>query len=587
MTAIRYLDRFDAPQRRSVTTMGTQAGPPGGDGWSVVAGVPAARMPAGHYGVMVTGRIVNLQTYGATPPTGSGARLQVCLGDSFGTRSDVHIHEISVNDSLQGDNGQPFSFLMICGAGVTDPTWGASWSGAADLQVHARGWWMGDATTYGVTFDIVDTTFIWANLDAIPSGDRAAMTGAGTTIRLVGAGAMGAQGETWLHFWNVNYHAGATTSAGVQDIPRFKIGYTLNPATLVHVEKVGSDDVSGLNFGRLGLGSGPYVQGAALPEQRRAIGSFWHEQMPAGPIYHEMRLGTWQTGLTVARADRFAVLSIKLDNLSAVRSFAVQSSVTVEDGYVNRYTGTRFVPVEVPAGDLTSAPWILATGIVLSTWAHSIWIDTSNGPHPCEPIGRDQSLEPYGANATFGSGVHAISAGGDAFRYLVRWINEPGIVLAPPSVVRDIYVLSFFPVRDPDNATPAIPSVGAAVAIVPGTEGLDATSLSDPPIQPDVQQAESASGGTKERIEGATGYVRTWTVFLASRRSWALRWSALTAARRDTLLAFLQSTPTFRITPAATRTLTAVTQVTPIQQSQDSGQTFSVEMSVAELIYRG
>jgi hypothetical protein len=587
------MDRIADQARKTVSTMGYQPGPIGGDGWSVVSTVPSARLSSSshQFAFIVTGRLCNVQRVG-TVPTAATGKMQIALADSAGTKSPTHLFEANVNDALPGDNGLPFSFLVTCGGGISDPTWGTAWPGSVDLQLIGRTFWNQDAMTYAVQFDILDLVWSWVDVAAIPSGDVKVTQTLNADPAVYVPSGISSTNETWLHFWNVGYAAGRTATTGVQCIPAFRVGYRTSPAVPVtFVTKVGNLIQTGgfaLIPGRLGLGGGAPGPAGVAVEPQRTLGSFWVGVTDGNPMFMCADSTVQQAGATSHVLKRFATVSIRLDNLPGVRMYAQPApygTSLFSCDFASRYTSSQFLPVEVPGGDLTSEPWSLVTGIPLSTWGYSVWIDTSNGPHPWEPIGRDITLDPLAAVPSLSWGAHAIAAGAGPYRFLMRFVTEPGPVLSPPTQVQDIYAVTFFPVRDPDNSNPSIPDVGAAVAIVPGTEGLDASSLSVPPYSPDAEMDEPSTG-PRVRLEGPTGYVRTWSVFLGPRRYFPLTWTGLTTAQRDTLLAFLRVNANFAITPNRDAK-TAVGQVDLPSYNQLSGQTWSVSVTVAELVYRG
>ena len=593
MTAIRYMDRLVDQSRKTIATMGSLPGPGGGDGWSIASILPAARLASTSHGYvfMCTGRIVNVRRYGSVP-SGATGKLQVALASSAGTKSTTHLFETNVADLQADDNGLPFAFMVTCGGGISDPTWGSSWSGTADLQLIGRTYWNQDVPTYAVEFDLVDVMWAWVDVDAIPSGDVKVTQVVGADPAVYTPSGIASGNETWLTFWNVGWTSGLTASGGTQHVQAFQVGYRTSiasPASFVC--KAGHDITvsTGVLQGRLGIASGAAGPAGAATRPQRTMGSFWIG-ITGGvglPWFMTAQTTTLQSGSVAHTMSRFATVSIRLDNLQGVRWYEQPSpfgSTAFGTDYLTRYTG-QFLPIEVPAGDLTAEPWSLATGIPLSTWGHSIWIDTSNGPHPWEPIGRDVALDPLGAVPSLSWGSHSIAAGAGAYRFLFRWVSEPGVTLNPPVLVQSIYAVTFNPVRDPDNANPSIPEVGPATALVPGTESVDAASLSLVPIQPDAPLKE-APVRNRERIDGGTGYVRTWSVLVGTRRSWALTWTGLTTTQRDSLLAFLRSNVAFAFVPTRDVRI-AVGQVDRPSYQQVNGQIWSVAVTVAELIYTG
>lgn len=604
---VRYLDRFDDGARRTVSTMGLQPGPGGGDGWSIVSVLSAQRLAdsmgiAGSHRMafFVTGRIVNLQRFGTLPANATG-RVQLCLADGAGLRSPVHLVELSVQDLQGADRGMPFAFLLAFpgttgsvgtfGGSLNDPTWGAAWPGVDDLQLEARGWWVSDAPTYGVQFDVVDVTWIWADLEAIPSTDQFTTvlqptTPAVASATWAAATAHGNGGEKWLHFWTSYYRPGIRSAASAT-VPRLQLGHRTVTTPGTFIIRVGNSTSTGSGAfpHRLGLGNGRGTQPLA-----RAMGSFFAGEL-TDAVKSEFQAVDGSLGQTSSAFSRTVFFGLRLDNLptpqilEAPTVYSWPTPFTVNFG--ERWTSATFLPREVPLLERTADPWVLVTGIPyrFAPSAFSTFLRADDGRELAAPIGFDLCTETEEGTPTFASSPTGISAadGPDAYRYEVR-IAHDGQVITTGRPVRDFFLVAFHPVKDPDNVPGVIPSVGAGVGIIPGTEGLDPSALTDLPVQPNQESfATSPVGARLERLKGA-GYLRTWSTWLRARRPFDLAWSPITLAQLTALLAFLRATPTFRVRPNRGQ-LIAVTRTGPFTWQQVTPNHWAVACPVAELVY--
>lgn len=584
---IVYLQRLDDPGAKTVTTMGLQPGPVGGDGWSVVAELPTARLEANHrYAFWVTGKIANIRRTGAAPVSGL---IQLCLGDGFGTRSPIQLVQIGAGQSLAANEGLPFSFLLVFSSfpTVVDPIWGATWPNAAPLQLLGRTWWRNDVPAYAIEFDVVDLTWIWADLDRIPTTDQ--MVSVTTTpVSLTtspsfqniasGLNSAGGAGQTWVHFWSLLY------DPGVDVVPQFQVGNStgLNLAGFSAKHGGGIDPSTGFEYA-IGIGHrGTNVAGVRLQQ-----GSFWVQQNAGAVNLPSVRGRDQYTGSSSTVVRRFACVSIRLDDLPGVAWNSGQVAPALTDELASLFTGARRWPLELVGQQRSVIPWILATGTpIRSTSAtrrsFSAWVDTEGGELPVFSLGAVTTDGLFEALPVMGSGAFGIGPTSPSIQYRARWLEQ--FFGGSHLDVRDIYVLSFFPTKNPDNLPPGIPTVGPPTAIVPGTEGLSPASLPAPPLAPDVAVGE-VQNWRREEMRGSTGHVRTWGVFVQPRRSFAVSWGPLSVAQRDTLVQFLQQNQAWRLTPPREAAI-AVVAISELRWEQSAGQTFRVDLEVAELVYR-
>lgn len=580
MAQVVFLDRLDDPGAKTVSTMGSQPGPVGGDGWSVVAELPTARLQASrHYAFWVTGRIGNLRTSGATPQTGL---VQLCLGDASGTKSPVQLVQFGAADQLGEGEGIPFAFLLVFSASpiVADPVWGPTWPNASNLQLLGRTWWRNDVPAYVAEWDVTDLCWVWADLDAIPAGEQlvtvettpaALGSGAGFTPCAGSINTPGAAGETWAHFWSVAYEP------GVGAVPAFQAGRATGLGLAGFVAKNGSG-------GRLGYGH----RGTATAGVRWHHGAFWVEEQDGATYLPALRGRDRVAGAAPSTFQRFACLSIRLDNLEGVVHAGSAIETNLVDDFNQLFLTNRRFPVELVGQARSWQPWLFVTGIpdllvaqrrAVGVWTYSEFLELF-----AYQLAHDQAEGPHEGVACYASGATGIGATSLGIQYKSTWLerNWGGLY----HHVRDIWFLAVYPVKDPDNAPPTIPSVGDPTEIVPGQEGLGVGSLSDLPLQPDSAVGETPNW-KRESLQGVTGYRRTWGIFTAPRRSFLLTWSPVSTAQRDQLLAFLRANQAFRWTPPRELAAVPVVQLRAPVYAQDSAQTWRVDLEVAELIYTG
>jgi hypothetical protein len=159
--------------------------------------------------------------------------------------------------------------------------------------------------------------------------------------------------------------------------------------------------------------------------------------------------------------------------------------------------------------------------------------------------------------------------------------NAPPVSLA----VRDVTIVQFYPIRDPEVVATQPPGVGAPLVLVPGRESANPSGLPAFPYPPDVEMPEDATANF-ERIDGATGYARTWPLMGTVRRQWTLTWSKLSHGQSITLYSALTANPAFSFRPNGELADVAVVQITPAEIVQAAGgHVFSATVRVVELIW--
>lgn len=592
MVAIRYFDRLGDVERRTVNGSGVLSGPPGGDGWSVISTLPASRLAAGShaYAFFVKGTISNLVPFGTVPPAPAGV-LQLCLADSAGVRSTVHLVQLPANLSVGHDEGIPFSFLVLFqvnnDGAYTDPTWGAAWPGVADLRLEGRLYWNGDSPTYGIAWDVSDIEWVWADIAAIPSGDRYLQGHIGPNTLSVGGSLnkvapvdVMAADELWLNFAVVYHGGGLPTSGGVRSVPAFNFG---SNGMVIGVDAIPIESIG------LAL---DVTSPAPVP---RTTGAFWTAVGRGGPGQDQVgliRASMTQLGGTAVVVNRVLILSVKLDNLIGVtyRFDRLVAGITEYTTAANPFD--LWVPLEVSPLLASWEPFVFVGVCVeqrsTARRSHQLRLDDDTGELYVEQRAFETEQSPsVSANASgrsqlFAAASHGIGYGDPGFQYRLH-VLKPGLGGVHDDVAF-VHLLAFHPVRDPDGIPEGIPTVGDPIAIVPGAEGPPAAMLATPPIPPNAGHSETQLQ-RRQSLLGQSGYKRTWGVFLAARRMFSLTWAPVSRADADALFAFLAAGRLWQFQPAREAAAIAVATVAAPRVQQLSGQTYAVACEVVELVY--
>ena len=586
MVTTRYGDLVAQPGAFTVSGMGSQPGPVGGDGWQMVARLPQAKLPAGtgRYAIFVSGKVGNIRRSGATPQRGV---LQLCLGLDTGTKSPVHKVNLSALEQLGPFEGLPFQFLMVMSSSpsISDPVFGGTFDNSSGAQwcLWGRTFWNGDPLTYAVSFDVSDVSWLWWDTDRIPAADQlceayvpAAPVALSTTATgiYLNINQPGSDGQKWLHFHNVAYsprvHAGLA--------PHFEFGFSNTPASFSGFSaKVGTQ--------RWGQQRGAAVAGAEAPMLQQ--GCFWYGVQPSGTFLPALRARDRQaTAATLVH--RYVYVGIRLDNLLDVLS---RTETEVLNATCNLASSplypTVFVALERPATGIVSAPVALVHGIVatdgLQSYEAALLTNTFDVLDDLDSCSQSDALRQE-AVSCMAFATRGLSATLPAIQYRATFVG--GLNAPPRSLpVRDLSIVQFNLVRDPDFIPAQPGSPGNPVALSVDRESADPGSLNPPPIAPDAELPEDA---TREdaRIEGATGYARTWPLFMKVRRQFGLDWSRLSEANGATVYAFLKANVAFRYTPPRGAAI-AFVQLDPPELVQVSGQVYAVRARGAELIWTG
>lgn len=575
MTQVAYLERLDDRGSKTVDTIGTQPGPVGGDGWSVIAQLPTSRLQTNrHYAFWVTGKVGAIRFSGPGTPT--AGILQIALGDGGGLVHPNYTLELGLAINLQAGEALPFAFLvMFDPAGlITDPLWGGVWNNVFPLQLVGRIYRRGDPATYSAAFEVSDLVWTWADLDAIPSTDQL-LTRQNTPVGLPqqATAAPIAQsintvpapdGDLWVHFWALSY------KPQVGSFPTWEVGHVDSGTFTNFAARVGGGG-SLLGLGHLGTN----VYGVEVH-----LGGFWCA--PRSGVTMPALAGRDQPGLGPSPGTgfhRFDVLSLRLAALGNVYYSSDPEELAAATASL---TDGNFYPLEVPAEGRTWEPWTFAFALPVATaTALDLVLQTNTGETLWQPTALCTALLTQQGVPCMASAPHGLGSGNPGVQYRLRFW-EPGNT-GQARTVRDIYLLTVYPVKDPDNQPPDPLDVGDPLEIVPGTEGPGVGSLLDPPLAPNVGMPETGSM-ERHRIAGATGYSRGWPTWIGTRRAWPLTWGPVTEAQRDDLVEFLRAHRVFRITPQRDAPV-AVVETSGVQWSQIDVVRWQVRVDVAELVY--
>lgn len=566
MAAITYLDAIRRPGPHTVTGIGSQPGPVGGDGWQVVASLPTSALQSSHkYAFLVTGKVMSVTTSGATPVNG---KLQVCLGDGSGLKHPDYCLEWPLSNRTQAREAIPFQFLVLFTPTISDALWGASWPNTYALTLYARSFWNGDQPAYSASFQVAEVNIVWVDYQAIPTGDVAAeqfttVTNLGTTQwnnLFLTAVPPGNAGEKWMHFCQVTY---APSSCD----PQFQFGSAGAGGFASFAAKIGTN-------GRWGMSP----TGTAVLHQ----GAFFWQVQPAATFSVGVRgYVSSPTGSTSVR--RFRVLSLRLDNLTDV---ITDGQAQVDSLATSLATGldVAYWPVEVASANLVSQPCLFLHGIPQppTRTGYGIVITTELGTTLHFNLGEPVS-SPTQRMGDMAFSTQALGPSMPDVQYRNHWLGltAPGLPFSYP--VRDVFMVAGYFVANPDRVATVPARAAGELAVVPGAEGPLLASAVDLPTVQDAENGED-SGLDLHEIRGATGYSRRWPTFVQPRRAWSLRWSLGDAAARA-MQDFLVANLTFRFQPTRESSKVVVMQTTRPTLEQQHGRTFVVSTEVIELLF--
>lgn len=591
MTTIQYGDLHAQSGTFEVQGIGSQPGPSGGDNWQIVASLPADKMPAGarRYVIMAFFRVGNVRRFGSVP-AGARGLIQVCLGLDTGLRAPNYRFQIPVGEILPEQEGVPGFFMMIqsVSPSISDPSFGPTFDAGAGTNfcLWARTYWNGDAPTYGVHFDVQDVTWLWWDTTNIPSTDQLCEvynappplaltpTLAGVYLHL---NSPGLAGQRWLHFQSIEYEVdGATPQA-----PQFQFGYSTTAGTFSGWNaKVGSGD----SDGRWGQRRTAVMATPEKPVLHQ--GCWWHMIRPSGVFVPAVRGRDRGTPATATKVNRVRYFGVRLDNLLDV---LVREEQEVANATCNLFSSfpplfSAYVPMERTASGIIAWPLSMTHAIVRTNGrqAYDAGLMTDTQRILDFPVGFSQSdAAAQEGCSVMGFSQEGLGASTGDIQYRALFIGGPSAPQQSLSV-RDVTILQFYPIRDPDVVAPQAPGVGSPVALTPGREAANPASLQAPPRAPERAMPEDPSAESA-RIDGATGYSRTWPMFASVRRQWTLEWN-LNEADATTLYDWLRDNPAFRFTPHREAAV-AAWQATPPEMIHMGGGAFRLSVRIVELIW--
>jgi hypothetical protein len=586
MVEVKYGDIETQSGPFIVQTIGSQPGAPGGDNWSLVATYDKANLTAAnHYAFIVTGKAGAYNVSGAFP---TNAIVEIALGDTSGLKHPGYVHRFALNDAqlTRPFHAIPFQFVVLFSASpaISDPLWGSTWSNVEDLAVYARVYRNGDPANFAATFEITDLTFLWFDLDAIPSGDQLVEDHWPATPDLNTAyptwanhfsttNTPGNSGEKWLHFVNVWYNPRGMGSGSSW----FDFGYLPDGTFGTYTTAVGTS-------GRWGYDSRRVISPPELYAHQYG-GFFVLDQPSAG-----MRIGfrgrdNHAIAGRATQVHRFRYVGIRLDDLPAVEHVFDAHEVSLANA-INPGLNVSYLPLEKTSETYVTRPAFFAHGIVdqVSTeHAYGIWVTSNLGRFLWVANGYPHTRGRLEQISDLSFSQDGFGPSSPDVQYRAHWLGVAG---STPNDVRDMHLLQVYLTKDPSNLR--IPPAGAAnpIVVVPGFEGPALGSLLEPTILPN-DEIEELPELEVEAVEGVSGYRRTWRMFDMSRRRVTLSWAPISAADVTTLTTFFAANPAFKLTLRAQDTETALLAMEPPAISQLSGQTFALRFSAAELIFLG
>lgn len=589
----------------NVQSIGSQPGPPGGDGWQIVARLRASQLQAGrHYAFVVNGHLQNIQTSGSSPTYGLA---QVCLGDSLGTKHPEYRMAVQLGDPSGQYVAVPFQFLVVFSASpsITDPLWGSTWANTADLVIWARVFRNGDPANYAASFDVANITWLWFDLDSIPgthqlveeyyparppSGSPVTQAGGGGyTNHFLTTNQPGSAGQQWLHFVNLWF----TPLDYGQGAPQWQHGYVTDGFFTSFVPMAGA-------AGRWGMstrGSVVHQPGQELPHAH--LGSFFPLTQPAGSAFAIGFRGRDFPGLSVSNQTlihRWRYLGIRIEALPEVSTLSLTngSAGARIASHINML-GQSFAPHEPgPRTGRVAVPIYLTHGILdeqfPGTRSHAWYQLTHRGRALWAPnsfVKQVNQINLREGVPVLGFGMQGIGQDGLDIRYENNFVRIDGELPPLGFQVADAHFVQLWLVQDPSILPPTNPSPGAPVVIVPQREGVAIASQQDLPIAPDSATTEAPEEPNQE-IAGITGYRRSWPLFTGPRRFWTLTWSALRNAQKLTLEAFLAGNLTFRWRPPQESGNVALLALdVPAFDLVDPTGLWQASLRVAELVWVG
>lgn len=596
MVEIRYAELHASPPLQTVQTVGTVAGPGGGDNWTQLASLPASKMAGtSQYVVIVTGKIGRVQLAGTGASRGM---MQLCLGTTAGTKHPDNRVAIPVTQAplLSASlSGIAFQFLVFISSSIPDSLFGSSFNPAASqLCLFGRTYTNGDAQTYAVTFTVADVNWLWFDVGRIPAGHSVGTSIVGTnpfpstlptTWQHVAAAPFGAAGELWLHFSNVWYE----TLQFAGQAPRFQFGVSAN-GTLADVNVILGQS------GRWGINRTPFVAGATEAAQVQMGGLFLKTNANSTTRY---AYKVWEPPATVLRSvgKRWRHFAVRIDTLIDRRFLQHTGPDPLAVSISVPTWPDNFNTIERPADGLLTNPIVLAQGVVAhnppptfqpqAAFACRVFENTPNDPLQFGDVGCFPQ-----SDASRGEAASSLAFGRRAFQTLspaMQWrVSFPGDDVFASGVIQGVWdfcFVHFHPVRDPENVTTGPGSPLPPLLLVPGKQSPDPGSLSAPPHAPNSDPLERGNLERNE-IRGGSGYSRRWPMGAKALRVFTVSWGPLSETDAAAVFTFLRDTPTWRYTPPRSPALAVLTISRP-ELSPTSHRTFTITVDVAVLVWTG
>lgn len=532
------------------------------EGWQIVARLPKAKLPAANsgYSFLVTGKMGRFRWSGSTPEK---ALCEVAIGSDAGTRNPYQTAASYLREPLGQERAHGFQFLMHVNALAADPLFGSSWSNAFDLVVWARIGRNTDPASFAAAFDVADIAFAWFHVSAIGSGrvacgsaEPSAVMNASDYATLWQSGAaFGAANERWLHLQAVRVMP--STTVGSLSAPRMRFGYTVGGAAFT--AKVGLSNLWGRARHHNPLGVSP-------DQPVVAMGCAWHRQI-AGATERAAIQGFTGGGAAPATLWTHRSLALRVDDLPG---FAVHESSS-RVGMLRNDSDVAGVLNFEPAVSNHVAPMLFgyATQVSLSAFLHPVhaWKLRFNGNRRV----LDSNLFLHGRGPNEGiADLVVIDNGLVPSPFVVRYEAfqqaPPGWTFADVFDAADVLLLQFHPDPSPSNVA-AVPPNEAPIVIAPGRESIAVESLPDLPVAPDGDYTMRPLAPDEQRIDGGTGYGRTWRMLGYAREEYGLRWTNRTKAQIATLAAFLTANRWFRWTPRHETAAVPLVQIAPPEWS--------------------
>jgi len=560
--------------------------------WAIAARLPASKLAGGTgtWAFAAFGQLGYLRVLAG----GTGqATAEVALGDSSGPFLDAFTRVSFIDAPLQTPlRAHPWMFVrtydtVLAGARGT-------WDGSKDVCIWARIALNGDppASVAG-SFNLAGISIYAFRINALttnqwfadrytPASPEANNVEASGFFNFHGSSTFGVfdtVGKEWLVFASTQYQPGIAQGA-----PLFQT-VILPTGSFASVTPVLGCDLRAGSFAR-GPGSNPnrtfYNQGGArvftVANTAMQLGVRGYDWLATAG--QTSRLWKWEC--FAIRVDKLGFFQhVTKDSATAGRVFTDQP--TFPPGY-EALSSTRpyvadlevlangaFLNDEITGQTRSHIPllWCNAPGVYLATPELATYTH-----HYTE-----------GSNGIVGAQHKGVRA--DLLELRASWFQNPldGVGTGASYKVTDFTLAAWIWENNPNFTSYPAAVVGPDIVIVPGYEAVSTASLPDFSIVPDVRYEEELLH-PRNTFEAATGELYTWPRFAAPRRRFMLRWSGMTAAQRNTLLADFRASRSWRWKPVGESTNVALILVGR-PKSDDVGVLHVVSAEFVEITYTG